>query len=224
MFGIKPKADLTVIITNYNKPHEQIKECVDSILGQTVQPKEIILIDDNSEQPVTHDKVHSFVLPQNVGPAKARDFGVRMSKSKLLLFVDADDILQLDFIQRCGEKILHADIVYPNIIFFGAVKQNNLRELPNCISRDYIKSEIAVLPVTSMMRKEVYKDLGGFKDLPFYEDWEFFIRAFNKGYHFSHANTNLMYRQSRSGRMQKPKEERIKVYNKHIKPLFSNKT
>jgi glycosyltransferase involved in cell wall biosynthesis len=223
MFNITPKADLSVIITNFNKPHEQIEQCVESVLGQTIQPKEIFLIDDHSDNPITHDKINSFVLPKNVGPAKARDFGVRMSKCKLILFVDSDDILQLDFIERCGEKILHADIVYPNIIFFGAVKENRLCKLPNSITKNYLKSEIAILPVTSMMRKEVYQDLGGFKELPFYEDWEFFIRAFNKGYHFAHANTNLLYRQSRNARMQKPLEERVEVYQTHIKPLLQDK-
>lgn len=218
------KADLSVIITNYNKPNEQIEECVDSVLAQTIQPKEVFLIDDGSDSPVSHEKVLSVIFPENKGVAKARDFGFQISTGKLILFVDADDVLPWDFIEKCGEKIEQTDIVYPDLLYFGAIKHKFLKKLPQTITKDWLFSKESCLPVTSMMKREVYEDLGGFRELPFYEDWDFFIRAFLKGFHFARAETYLMYRQSRSNRMHKSEEEREKLYQKIIKQYTRQKS
>lgn len=217
------KADLSIIITNYNKPNEQIEECIESVLAQTVEAKEVFLIDDGSKQPVSHSKVLSVIFPENRGVAKARDFGFKLSTGKLILFVDADDVLPWDFVQKCGEKITQADIVYPDLLYFGAIKHKFLKKLPDIITKDWLFSKEACLPVTSMMKREVYKNLGGFKELSFYEDWDFFMRAFLNNYYFVHANTYLMYRQSRKNRMYKTEEEREKLYQNLIKQYKKKK-
>ncbi len=113
------KADVSVIVTSYNKKPEELIECMDSIKAQTVQPLEVILVDDCSQDPRAHALATSIMLPKNVGVARARDIGVKMSRGRLLLFVDADDKLAPDFIQQCGKVIANKDIAYTNILLFG---------------------------------------------------------------------------------------------------------
>jgi len=195
------KADLSVIITSYNKPYEQLIECVESIKQQTVQPKEVILVDDCSDDPRAHAFATSIILPQNVGVAKARDAGVRMSTGKLLLFVDADDKIAPDFIQQCGRVIAKKiDIAYPNMILFDDVPVNKLVDNPSKITPKYLLGKKTGIPVTSMMWRKMYDDLGGFRDLPIFEDWDFWIRAMFNGYTFGRANTLLWYRQNKDSR------------------------
>ena len=115
------KANLAVIVTNYNKKPQEIEECFQSIKDQTVQPEEVIFVDDHSESIHMPREVMTIALPKNMGVSAARHVGVRMSRSKLLLFVDADDKLGPDFIQRCGEKVRAvgkdgADIVYSDFV------------------------------------------------------------------------------------------------------------
>jgi glycosyltransferase involved in cell wall biosynthesis len=203
----KPKADLTVIITNFNKPFVQIKQCIDSIHNQTVIPKEIFLIDDGSE---SFDEgffdIPVLKLPANEGVVKARDYGFNLSTGRVILFVDADDYLAFDFIEKCGRKIASADIVYPNLMLFG--EESNLIELPKKLSEEYLLNLSSCLPVTSMMHRYVYETLGGFNNLPIYEDWEFYLRAFfDEGFTFAKANTLLYYRQSANSRLNSEKDD-----------------
>lgn len=197
------KTDLvSVICTNYNKPTEQIEECITSILAQTVLPREIIFVDDGSNLRPTHKACLSIVLNKNRGVAFARDIGVKMSKGELILFVDADDKLAPDFIQQCGKVIAKSDIVYPDLLLFGEV-QNQLIENPKRLgARDLLAHKMSI-PVTSMMRRTVYEKLGGFKELPLFEDWDFWIRAMADGFRFNKANTLLYYRQQSGSRIRK---------------------
>ena len=195
------KADVSIIVTNFNKPPEQISECIESIKAQTVLPKEVIFVDDCSQQPPTHAYAISIALPKNLGVAEARAVGVKMSTGSLLLFVDADDKLAPDFIQQSMKVIANKDIAYPSNLLFGDVLYNELWEPPEHLqAKDlYARVNPGVL-VSSMMHRRVYEKLGGFRTLPLYEDWDFWLRAMFNGYTFGRANTLLYYRQNKGSR------------------------
>lgn len=212
------KADLSIIVTNFNKPPEQLDECMQSIKDQTVAPKEVILVDDGSEKQRAHPFATSIILPHNKGVGFARDIGVRLSTGKLLLFVDADDKLAPDFIQQCGKLIAKKDIVYTSRILFGNIEQNVLIEAPEEIKPEDIIGKRCDLLVTSMMHRTVYEKLEGFRELPVFEDWDFWIRAMFNGYTFGKANTLLWYRQNRDSRNKLSKEEKSVIHNKITAP------
>jgi len=207
------KADLSIIVTNYNKPPEQLNACIQSIKEQTIEPKEVILIDDCSKDPRAHAGAISVMLPKNLGVAKARDFGVQMSTGKLILFLDADDMLSPDFIQQCGRAIAKgADIAYPNMVLFDGIPRNKLVENPSKITPSYLLGKKTSIPVTSMMWRKVYDELKGFRSLPIFEDWDFWIRALCKGYTFKRANTLLWYRQNLNSRNHGSADLKTKVH------------
>ena len=213
------KADLSIIVTSYEKPPEQIVECMDSIKAQTVSPKEIILVDDCSKDPRAHAMAVSIMLPNNVGVAKARDIGVKMSTGKLLLFLDADDKLAPDFIEQCGRVIANCDIAYPNVLKFGHIEQPKLVDSPKEITAKYITGKSCGLVVTSMMHRTVYEKLNGFRELPIYEDWDFWVRAVFNGYTFKRANTLLHYRQNLKSRNHLPLEQKTNTHRKIVAPF-----
>lgn len=213
------RADLSIVVCSYNKPPEQIIECMDSIKAQTVKPLEVILVDDCSKDPRAHAIATSIMLPKNVGVAKARDIGVRMSKGKLLLFVDADDRLAPDFIEQCGRVITKAKIAYPNVLKFGAIEQPKLVDSPRQITPEYIIGKRCGLVVTSMMHREVYEKLKGFRELPVYEDWDFWVRAVAEGFTFARANTLLHYRQNIQSRNHLSLEKKTVIHKKITAPF-----
>jgi glycosyltransferase involved in cell wall biosynthesis len=205
--------DVSIIVVNYNKPHTQIVECFQSIREQTVKPKEIFLIDDCSDDPRPHADAVSILLPKNVGVAMARDVGVRMSTGKLLLFVDADDKLAPDFLEESILTITKCDIAYPKTILFGEVPINKVIRPPDRMKPKNLINYKCSIPVTSLMKREVYEKLGGFnKELPIFEDWDFWIRAMCNGYSFRKANTFLWYRQNEVSRNNKTLEFKTKIY------------
>ena len=216
------KANLSIVVTNFNKSPKQLDECMQSIKDQTVIPKEVILVDDGSENPKAHALATSIILPKNKGVSFARDIGVRLSTGKILLFVDADDKLAPDFIQQCGKVIANKDIAYTNQILFGAVEQNLLVEAPINLTPKNIISNRCDIRVTSMMHRKVYEKLNGFKELPVFEDWDFWIRAMFNGYTFGKANTLLWYRQNYQNQLSRnriSKEIKSTIHHKIISPF-----
>lgn len=210
-----PRIDCSIIVTNYNKKPEWLMECMDSIKHQTFGFREVILVDDCSDDPRAHALATSIILPRNVGVAKARDIGVRMSRGELLLFVDADDKLAPDFLQQSVKSIANADIVYPSMVMFTDYT-STLHESPPVLKAKHLMDKKCAIPVTCMMKRDVYEILGGFKEMPIFEDWDFWIRASVAGFRFKKANTLLMYRQVEDSRVHKPLGFKTGVYRQIV--------
>lgn len=93
---------VTVVIPCYNCGGT-ITRAVQSVLGQTAAPAEIILVDDGSTDdtgavldrlsadPDASGRVHVFHLPSNQGQSAARNAGWDAARGKYVAFLDADD-------------------------------------------------------------------------------------------------------------------------------------
>lgn len=192
--------DLDICITCFNK-EKFLGECVDSVFRQTKLPKSIVVVHDGCDEPMAHAKAVSIILPSNVGVAKARQEAFRFSDGKLVLFLDGDDILSPDYIEKSVVTIAEgADVAYPDVYFFGDVPPS-LANVPVEMNADFVKKTgKTVIPVTCVMKREVYLNVGGFRELRVLEDVDFWIRALCHGYTFKKADTLLWYRQSAESR------------------------
>ena len=89
---------LSVIVPVYNAEN-YLHECVDVLLNQDFkEPYEIIMVDDgstdNSNKIIEEKKsnlIKLITLSTNVGPASARNEGIKIAKGKYIYFLDADD-------------------------------------------------------------------------------------------------------------------------------------
>lgn len=192
--------DVSVLITCYNK-EEFLDECVSSVLRQTKAPREIIVVHDECENPMHHAAATTIMLPKNLGVARARHEAFRYSVGKLVLFLDGDDILSPDYLEKMTLKIHEgADIAFPDIYLFGDGK-NQLTMLTEKVEPALIeKLEKLPIPVTSLMKREVYEKLQGFGKWEVLEDIDFWLRAMCNGYTFTRAETLLWYRHTPQGR------------------------
>jgi glycosyltransferase involved in cell wall biosynthesis len=83
----------SVIIPTYDR-HDYLAEALDSVLGQTVDDWEAIVVDDGSPVCVAvpaDPRVRLIRLDQNRGPASARNAGVEAARGEILCFCDDDD-------------------------------------------------------------------------------------------------------------------------------------
>ncbi|WLR61384.1 bifunctional glycosyltransferase/CDP-glycerol:glycerophosphate glycerophosphotransferase [Guptibacillus hwajinpoensis] len=90
---------ISVIVTVYNK-EDYIEKCLDSLLQQTFQDIEIILINDASTdnskgiiERYSDSRMTCYHLDKNVGVSKARNMGIEYASSEFIYFVDGDDYL-----------------------------------------------------------------------------------------------------------------------------------
>lgn len=187
--------DVSVLITCKDK-EEFLDECITSVLRQTKKPKEIIVVHDECDSPVHHAQVTTIMLRTNLGVQKARHEAFRFSTGKLILFLDGDDLLSPDYLEKMT-LALHegADISYPDMYFFGDVDESLT------ITHEEITPEIVYelkklpIPVTCLMKRDVYQSLNGFANWDVLEDLDFWLRAMCNGYTFKKAQTLLWYRQ-----------------------------
>lgn len=102
---------VSVIVPVYNA-EDTLKKCIDSILSQTYQIYELILVDDGSvdnsrmilEDYKIKDSRVVLISQSNKGVSAARNRGIENSQGEWITFVDADDYLSED----CLESAVHA--------------------------------------------------------------------------------------------------------------------
>ena len=111
---------VSVIVPVYNA-EKSLSDCLNSIIQQTYQNIEIILVDDGSidgSLDICNDyarrdlriRVYSM---EHQGPAPTRKHGVKMARGERVTFVDADDLLEKELIEQLidGEVLPEIDLV-----------------------------------------------------------------------------------------------------------------
>lgn len=113
MTGIK----LVSIIVPVYGVEAYLSECVDSLLAQTYQNLEIILIDDSSpdssaaicDRYAQKDTRINVIHKKNGGAASARNAGLDMANGDCICFVDADDVVEKEYVEHLLTALTDAD-------------------------------------------------------------------------------------------------------------------
>lgn len=114
---------------------EYLPKCIDSVLAQTCQDFELLLIDDGSpdgcgaicdDYAARHPDRIRAVHQANGGAGAARNHGIRLSRGEYLLFVDGDDSLSPDFLAALAEVI---EKTPADLVLFGALVERDGRQV-----------------------------------------------------------------------------------------------
>ena len=110
---------ISVIVPVYNG-EKYLPKCMEHLLGQTWQDFEIILVDDGSKDGsgalcdgyAAADPRVRVIHQENQGVSRARNAGLDGATGKYVAFVDADDYVELDYLERLHRNLLEngADI------------------------------------------------------------------------------------------------------------------
>ncbi len=104
---------VSVIIPSRNRP-AFLREAILSAINQTLPPLEILVIDNGSDPDAReaivrlttlHDCVRFIALDRNHGTGHARNVGLGVARGDWILFLDDDDILFVDFLERCFKAL-----------------------------------------------------------------------------------------------------------------------
>lgn len=102
---------ISVVVAVYNAENT-IKKCVDSLLSQTYDNTEIILVNDCSgdgslkicrEYEATNKNITVIDSKSNEGVSATRNKGIDISKGKYICFVDSDDYVEDNYLERLYE-------------------------------------------------------------------------------------------------------------------------
>ncbi len=110
---MEPKVSVILPVYNVGK---YLRQCMDSIVGQTLQEIEVICIDDGSadDSPqilqayAKKDPRIKVVCQQNQGAGAARNRGLSMARGEYLSFLDSDDFFETNMLEKAYQKAKEA--------------------------------------------------------------------------------------------------------------------
>ena len=195
----------SVIIPCYNYG-KFLRECVSSLCAQTLKDFEVIIVNDGSTDNSLQTAMGvledfqgllriTLVDKDNEGLSRARNSGIGIAGGELICCLDADDLFPENYLEALLKSFRNdgsADIVYPNIRFFGQIER--LHEAPDFEHRNLLYWNF--IPYSSAYRRRVFEILGGYDpEYHLYEDWDFWLRACRHGFSFLPCReTFLLYR------------------------------
>lgn len=215
------KPTLSIIIPTYNCAN-YITDAIESALNQTYSNLEIIIVDDGSTdnvktilQPYLEHGIVKYIYQDNQGPGSARNTGIKFAQGEYIAFLDADDTITEDSIEKRIKLISSSSnlgLVFSN--YFYESEENRLIEsdfihkirkmtkfihetseglLFNGPFQDIFRILFLVHTGTVLVRKKVFEKAGYFRsDIFIGEDRDMWLRI-AEHFEIGFINTPLAY-------------------------------
>ena len=184
---------VSIIIPTYNRAH-LIGETLDSVLAQTYENWECIIVDDgsidNSEEViqtyVTKDnrfQYHKRPLDRLKGANACRNYGFELSKGEYVNWFDSDDIMLNGFIEDKIKKITksNCEVVFCSYTYFTDSdiqdRISNSKFSGNVLD-DLIENRINFSPLSFMFQRDIIKNTKYNVELAKAQDLDFIFRVF----------------------------------------------
>ena len=184
-----PLISIIVPLYNYKK---YIKDCIESILNQTYEEFELIVVDDcsidgsyeSAKKFVKKDKrIKVIKLNKNCGYSKAKNEGIILSRGKYITTLDADDMMTKNSLNIRIRSMLNHNVqfVYANAIkIIGHTTLKQCYKIKNPVS-DRSFGLYNIHAQTIMLDREIFKKYGLFdENLRSRSDREMWWRFFGK--------------------------------------------
>ncbi|UCE17691.1 MAG: glycosyltransferase [Gemmatimonadota bacterium] len=179
---------VSVIIPTYNRA-AFLPEAIDSVLHQSYQDFELILIDDGSDDD-TRDILKpyqgrlNYHYQENAGISKTRNTGLRIAQGEFIAFLDSDDLWtrrKLEKQMEIFEQIDEAEICYTDEVWI----RKGVRVNPKKYHRKYTGwifqycIPLCIISLSSaLIRRNLFAQVGLFDEqLPACEDYDLWLRA-----------------------------------------------
>lgn len=225
---------VSVIITTYNRP-KYLRETLESIINQTYENFEVLIIDDGSKQPnaienktiVNSYNKCNYYYKKNTGQPDSRNFGIKRAKGEFIAFCDDDDLWIKEKLEL-QVKILSENPKYDMttgcigyINHYSEIIKNKIKcheGYNHGYVFKYFLEKNRTSSVTPMMRKSIFNDVGYFNpSFTIAEDWEFWRRLSYVSEFYFHKHI-LAYVREHNENMSKTRTgdviERFKLYRK----------
>nr|WP_022790408.1 glycosyltransferase [Faecalicoccus pleomorphus] len=195
---------ISVIMSTYKESELQLRQSIESILNQTYEDFEYIIILDCPDNQLHKTIIESYkekgprvrfyINEMNIGLANSLNKGIQLANGEFIARMDADDISlpdrfknQLKYIQDKNYDLIggitqmideNGDLIY------------SIQKVPT--NYDKIKKILkygqCIAHPTWFGKKVVFETLNGYREIPLCEDYDFTLRAVLSGYRISNLN------------------------------------
>ncbi len=204
---MEEKELISVIMCTYNEDLKWIKESVESVLNQTYKNLEFIIVLDNPSNTELKNLLESYkkrdnrikllINEENMGVVKSSNRAIKACRGEYIARMDADDISEIDrlVLQKSYLELNNLDFVFSGIKCIdedSTVKyETHKRSMDDKKLRKLFRIVNISYHPTWFMKKEVYDNLKGYREIRYTEDYDLTLRALNKGYIIGRMNQNI---------------------------------
>ncbi len=162
---------ISVIVPIYNM-EKLMRKCLDSILAQTFEDYECLLIDDGSkdgspaicDEYAAKDSRFTAYHKPNGGLSDARNYGIERAQGDYTIFFDPDDWVDADCLKDMYAQAqeTEADMVMCDLYYNDPYRQSYCKQEPtsldhNDVLKDLIVGKVYGFTVTKLLRRKLYK-------------------------------------------------------------------
>ncbi|MBQ0798950.1 MAG: glycosyltransferase family 2 protein [Porticoccaceae bacterium] len=208
---------VTVLVTSYNH-QEFVAECIYSVIRQTYENIELIVIDDGSTdksksviEEILEKHQFTFIPQENQGLAAVLNKGLSLGKGEYFVSIGSDDACMLDRIEKQVEfmesrediAVCAGNCLVVDEQSFPEKKQsfNKPRELT--FDNIYLHDKAGIKAPTAMCRADVMRQVGGYNPKIKLEDIYMWLKITNAGYGVYVLGDVLAFYRKHSGNQSK---------------------
>lgn len=231
---------ISVIMPIYNEKLYELKQSISSILNQSYNDFELVIVDDNPKSLmikkfllnnyINNSKIKLIFNKKNIGSMKSANKAIKVASGKYIARMDADDIAKQDRLQKqlCFSLKYNLDFVscnfYPMVNSLKVnkspyychktqVNQNNMKKL-------LLHIDIAAGP-TLFFKKNAVISVGGYRNI-LVEDYDLAMRMIVSGYRVGFLSKSLLYKRTRKNSLSDTNALKIYIIIKLISK-YANK-
>lgn len=193
---------ISIIIPLYNKEN-YIKTTIKSVLNQTFNKFELIIIDDGSTddslkivQSISDERIKVISI-ENGGVSNARNIGIKNSQFEWIAFLDGDDYWDPDYLNKSFIKIKEnsaIEVLATNYFKVFIDKSTIGLNIPNGFINSYFKNP-CIHSSAIILKKEIFNFVGFFhENLKYGEDQHLWFRLSNYTTIFFQSDPLVFYR------------------------------
>jgi glycosyltransferase involved in cell wall biosynthesis len=205
------KTIVSIIVPCFNQA-QYLDECLQSVMNQTYQDWECIIVNDGSpdntkevaQKWIKKDRRFNYIFISNSGVSNARNVGIQSACGEFILPLDADDKIVEEYVKLAVNEF-HKDkeltLVYCKAKKFGDINEE-------WILKEFSLQQLAIDNIifcSALYRKRDWERIGGYDDnmVSGLEDWEFWISLLkNEGKVFQLDFIGFYYRIKNNSRQQ----------------------
>ncbi len=180
---LNKRINLSVIVPNYNHS-EFLPECINSVLDQSFQDFELIIVDDcSTDNSVTiikkyqfqHSKIKLFENEHNLGVAKSVNKGFELSQGRFVCFVAADNLVLPEYFKKSigllnknpslGLCVSYLSIFQNKKPYIHYTKMDKVSDIPMTLSPDELivifkKKNFQIAGHSTIYKRELFQHYG----------------------------------------------------------------
>lgn len=231
---------ISVIMSVYNEKENWLIWSIESVLEQSYKNFEFIIILDNPDNIKLDNivqkyckrdsRIRYFKNEKNIGLVKSLNIALTHVKSDFIARMDADDVsLPLRFEKQMSFMKDHSDIDFIgarciNIdekgkeIYRDSKIPEDMKLIKSCLENvDFINHP------TWLFKKKCAEKLGGYREIPCAEDYDFLLRLITNGFKLANTNEFLVKYRIRKDGISKSNSLHQLLYSKHVVEMYKSR-